>query len=152
PSGDEPGEAAELADSLTFAFLVMLDELDAIERAVVLLHDVFGYHFDEIASTTGRSPAACRQIASRARRRLRDSHIDVRRAVDAHERRMIDAYIHSTLTGDVEALMALLSDDVVLISDGGAAKHAARRPVVGPERVARLVMNIAGRFLELGSG
>jgi RNA polymerase sigma-70 factor (ECF subfamily) len=145
-SDDAPLEAAELADSMTFAFLVLLDELSPIERAVFLLHDVFAYSFDEIAAMVGRSTTACRQIASRTRRRLADHRVELRRATDEHERAMIDAVLATTMAGDIPGLMALLADDVVQLDDAGPDRHAARRPIVGPHRVARLIVNLARRI------
>ena len=141
---DTPLEAAERADELTYAFLVMLDELSPVERVVILLHDVFGYTFDEVARTVDRTVAGCRQMASRSRRRL---HGHDRRAVRGpNERALVDQLIVATMSGDVEAMMSLLSENVVQIDDGGAKQRAARHPVVGRERVARFMVNLAKRL------
>ena len=145
-SEDATVEAAELADSMTFAFLVLLDELNPLQRAVFLLRDVFGYSFDEIGVVVGRTSGACRQIASRTRRRLDEHRVELRRASDAAERRLVDAFVAATIAGDLPGLMTLLADDVVSLSDGGAERHAARRPIVGAERVARAVVNLARRL------
>ena len=150
-SGD-PEAAAELSDSLTLAFLVLLDELAPVERAVLLLHDVFGYDFDEVATAVDRSPDACRQLASRTRRKLDRDRVELRRPDAAHEQRVIEALLTSTAAGDVEAVMALLAPDVVHLSDGGPDRHAARYPVVGPYRVARLLVNLTKRMIESGIG
>lgn len=141
----DPADAAALADSLTYAFLVMLDALGPQERAVLLLHDVFGYPFEEIAAMLDRSPAAVRQTASRARRKIeRDRPPPVRQ-----DRAALQATLTRLLVGlaagDVEAVMAELAPDVVSTHDGGPHRRAARRPVVGPERVARLWINLASR-------
>lgn len=142
----DPADAAELADSLTFAFLVLLDELDPLERAVVLLHDVFGYPFAAVAEAVDRNEAAVRQLASRARRRLRRER--PRPSVYPSDE-AVGAVVASLLTavtaGDVEAVMAHMAPDVVDLSDGGANRRAARHPVVGRERVARLLVNLAKR-------
>ena len=147
PVTEEPGpaEAAELADSLTMGFLTMLERLTPIERAVFLLADVFDEPFADIAAIVGKSPAACRQIASRARRRVRDPvrHVD---ATTPAGQEVAAAFVQATVAGDVDALLDLLAPDVVLVSDGGAARHAARRPVRGADKVARFVTNIAHRF------
>jgi len=143
----QPEAAAELADSLTFAFLVLLDELAPRERAVLLLHDVFGYSFDEIGSMLDLSPAACRQLASRTRRKLDHERDALRRPDEAREQELITQLLTTVSTGDIDALMELLAPDVVLLSDGGAQRHAARRPVVGPDRVARFVVNLARRLM-----
>ena len=142
----DPERSSELADSLTFAFLVLLDELGPEDRAVFLLHDVFGYSFDEVADAVGKSPAACRQTASRARRRIEHDRVDLRRADDAHERRVLDGLMAAMITGDIPGLMALLSPDVVQLDDGGPNRRAGRRPIVGPDRVARLMVNLAKRM------
>jgi RNA polymerase sigma-70 factor (ECF subfamily) len=142
----QPESAAELADSLTFAFLVLLDELTPRERAVLLLHDVFGYPFDEIAPMLDLSPAACRQLASRTRRKLDHERDGLRRPDEAREQELIGQLMATIASGDVDAVMRLLAPDVVLLSDGGPSRHAARRPIVGPDRVARLVVSLARRL------
>jgi RNA polymerase sigma-70 factor (ECF subfamily) len=143
--GPGPAESAELADSLTLGFLTMLERLTPIERAVFLLADVFDEPFNDIAAIVGKSPAACRQIASRARRRVRDPirHVDTGTAAGPD---VAAAFVRATVSGDVDALLGLLAPDVVMVSDGGAERHAARRPVRGASRVARLLTNIARRF------
>ena len=141
-----PERMSELSDSLTFAFLVLMDELKPEERAVFLLHDVFGYPFEEVADAVGKSPAACRQIASRSRRRLDEERVELRRADEAHERDMVAKMSTAMLNGDIPGLMALLSPDVVQLDDGGPNRHAGRRPIVGPHRVSRLMVNISKRL------
>lgn len=148
---NDPSVAAERADELTFAFLVMLDALSPVERVVVLLHDVFGYSFDEVGKAVDRSSASCRQIASRCRARLRDGGLPTRRRSSEDERALVDRLIVGTLSGDIETLMALLSDDIVQIDDGGERQRAARHPIVGRDRVARFMINLAKR-LEAGMG
>lgn len=142
----EPERAAELADSLTLAFLVLLDELTPVERAVLLLHDVFSYTFDEVARAVDLSPDACRQVGSRTRRKLQREPVGTRRPKAERERELIDTLLATIAAGDIESVMALLAPDVVLLSDGGAVRHAARRPVVGQTRVARFVVNLARRM------
>jgi RNA polymerase sigma-70 factor, ECF subfamily len=146
PTATQPEPISELSDSLTFAFLVLMDALDPTERAVFLLHDVFGYPFDEIADAVGRSSAACRQIASRSRRRLDSERVELWRADEAHERDMVARMSAAMLGGDIPGLMALLSPDVVQRDDGGPNRHAGRRPIVGPHRVARLMVNLSKRM------
>ena len=141
----EPGpeESALRTESLTLGFLALLDRLAPVERAVFLLADVFGVPFDEIAETVGKSPAACRQIASRARGRVRS---EAPRFTANPDRRVVEEFLVAVAMGDVDAVLARLSDDAVCVSDGGAAKRAARRPVVGAGRVARLFMNLNRRY------
>ena len=138
---DEPS-AAEQADSLSLAFLVLLEELTPLERAAYLLHDVFGYSFDEVARSLARTPGACRQLGARARR-----HIEERRQrFDAdlrHGRELTDRFLVACATGDLTGLLAMLSDDVVVWTDGGGKVRAALRPVVGPHRGSRFLINVA---------
>ena len=146
--GAGPEAAAELADSLTMGFLTVLDRLGPVERAVFLLADVFGTPFADVATAVGKSEAACRQIASRARRRVQGA--DLRRP-EAAERRVVEELLMALVSGDVEGALAKLSPEVVLVSDGGAERHAARRPVVGPKRVARFLANLTRRGLAEGA-
>ena len=141
----DPADRAEMADSLTFGFLVLLDELSAVERVVFLLADVFGEPFADIAATVAKSEAACRQIASRARRKLQQSK--PHRSLSASPSLAI-ALLSAVSAGDVEATMALLDPEVVLTSDGGPHRHAARRPVIGADRVTRLLVNITRKGLD----
>jgi RNA polymerase sigma-70 factor (ECF subfamily) len=138
---DEPS-AAEQADSLSLAFLVLLEELTPLERAAYLLHDVFGYSFDEVARSLARTPGACRQLGVRARK-----HIEERRQrFDAdmrHGRELTDRFLVACATGDLTGLLAMLSDDVVVWTDGGGKVRAALRPVLGPHRGSRFLVNVA---------
>jgi RNA polymerase sigma-70 factor (ECF subfamily) len=134
--------AAEQADSLSLAFLVLLEELTPLERAAYLLHDVFGYSFEEVARSLNRSPAACRQLGTRARR-----HVEERRQrfdTDLrHGRELTDRFLAACATGDLSGLLSMLSEDVVIWTDGGGKVRAAVRPVVGPHRGARFLIHVA---------
>ncbi len=131
-------------ESLEIGFLLLLERLEPLERVVFLLADVFDEPFADIAATVQRSEAACRQIASRARRRVRDAQRH--RPADAGEQRRLAAAFGQAITfGDLGAVVSLLGERPVLISDGGAAVRAARRPVVGAARIARFVVNLAKR-------
>jgi RNA polymerase sigma-70 factor (ECF subfamily) len=138
-----PAESAELADSLRLGFLTMLDQLKPVERAVFLLADVFGLSFAEIAGVVDKSEVACRQIASRARHRVRRP--TTRRHVGS-DRAVVEALLTALATGDIDLVMEHLAPDVVCVSDGGATRRAARRPVLGAERVARLLVNLSRRY------
>lgn len=143
---EDPSDVVAASESLSIGFMRVLETLAPVERAVFLLHDVFGYSFEEIAPTVDRSPAATRQIGKRARDRVRDGRPRVEpdpEDVDA----LSDAFFAAVVDGDVDRLMGMLTDDVLHVSDGGPDHHAARRPVVGPEKVARLYINIARREL-----
>ena len=143
PTADAPDAGA--AETLTLGFLRLLETLAPVERAVFLLHDVFGYPFAEVAATVDRSEPATRQIAKRARERVRDGR--PRLEPDAGDaERLAGAFLTAVVEGDLAALTGLLTDDVVSISDGGPDHRAARRPVVGPHRVARLLTNLSTRF------
>jgi RNA polymerase sigma-70 factor, ECF subfamily len=136
---DDP---VELAESVSMAFLVVLESLSPAERVAFLLHDVFGYDHAELAAILDRSEPACRQLVSRARK-----HVQARRPrfePDAGARaRVADRFLTACRTGDLEALLATLAPDVVLRSDGGGKVSAARRPVEGADRVARFLEGLA---------
>lgn len=141
----DPAEVSAYADSVTLHFLTVLERLDPVERAVFLLHDVFAVPFREIAATVERTDANVRQIARRARDRIHHDRPHVRAERD-HAEALSIAFLGALIDGDVEAFTKLLTDDVVTISDGGAHRRAARYPVVGPGRVARLLINLAARM------
>jgi RNA polymerase sigma-70 factor (ECF subfamily) len=138
-----PEDSAVAAESLTFAFLAVLEQLDPVSRVVFLLADVFGQPFDEVAAAVDRTPAACRQMAVRARRKVRAAAPGRPSPTD---RQAVDRLLAAVMTGDIDSVMAALSADVVLVSDGGPTRHAARRPVIGPWRVARLLVSLAKRM------
>jgi RNA polymerase sigma-70 factor (ECF subfamily) len=147
-SGPDPGEEAVNAESLTLAFLVVLDELRPEDRAVFLLHEVFAYPYDEIESMVGRSAAACRQAVSRARQRIEASGAVHRRPRGAAEDELLSRVVDAMTTGDIDAVMRYMAPDVVVVSDAGSERRAARRPVIGRERSARLLVNLAKRVPE----
>jgi RNA polymerase sigma-70 factor (ECF subfamily) len=140
----DPERVAELSDSLTLGFLMLLDQLAPVERAVFVLADVFDVPFAEIAAMVGRSPAACRQVASRARRRLRPDKQPGQ--AGSADRELVDGLIRALAAGDMDEVVARLAPQVVFISDGGPHRRAARRPVIGSDRVARLLVSLALRY------
>lgn len=146
-AGTDPGEVVERSETLTLGFLCALDRLGPRERAAFLLHDVFGRPFDEIAETLSVSAANARQIASRARQRVRDEDRSGKMTPEEADR-LVDAFLAAVLEGDEARLSDLLAADVVAVSDGGPDRHAARRPVVGVERVTRYAVNLARRIVE----
>jgi RNA polymerase sigma-70 factor, ECF subfamily len=144
-TGNDPAMAIELAETLTTAFLILLEQLAPIERAVFLLHDVFEYSYDEIAAIVGKQPAACRQIAHRARGRVQLPQ--PRFAASATEAaRLAERFASVSASGNVAELVALLDPDVVFVSDGGGKAPAARNMVHGASRVARLLVAITAKF------
>jgi RNA polymerase sigma-70 factor, ECF subfamily len=144
PLAEPNQESVELASSLTTAFLVLLEQLAPTERAVFLLREVFELDFDEIARSVGKSEANTRQILTRARGRLRDSR--PRFTVSRREsEEIVRRFRHATVTGNVEALMAVLHADAKLVADGGGKAAAATRPVLGADRITRFMLGYAGK-------
>ena len=140
--GTHPEHEALLADSVGLALLVVLDALAPAERLAFVLHDMFAVPFDEIASIVERSPAATRQLASRARRRVQGA-TPFPDADLSGQREVVDAYLAASREGDFEALIALLDPDVVLRADGGAALAAGSRLVRGAPAVAKQTVSFA---------
>ena len=136
-------EDVELADSVSFAMLVVLETLSPLERAVFVLREVFGFEYGEIAAATERTPDAVRQLASRARK-----HVEARRPRTADATADHDAvaarFFTAATTGDVQGLMDVLAPDVVLITDGGGFKKAALRPIHGSDKVLRFLSALLG--------
>ncbi|WP_346776340.1 RNA polymerase sigma-70 factor [Streptomyces sp. SID10362] len=132
-------EDVELADSVSMAMMLVLETLAPVERAVFVLREVFDLGYDEIADAVEKSPAAVRQIAHRAR-----AHVAARRprgeVTAAESRRALAAFQRAVETGDLQGLLDILSPDVVLLGDGGGIKQAVLRPIVGADKVARLVL------------
>jgi len=142
---DDPADHAELADSLSFAFLHLLERLDPVERAAFLLREVFGHDYVDVAATLDRSEANCRQVVHRAKERLdpdRPARFD---PGPDEERRLVDSFLAASMMGDLDTLRSILTDDVIVWSDGGAKQRAARRPVLGIDRVITFVRSIATR-------
>jgi RNA polymerase sigma-70 factor (ECF subfamily) len=141
PALSDPGKTAELAESLSMAFLLLLEHLSPVERAVYLLRQVFDYEYAEIANIVGKSAENCRQIVRRARQ-----HLNTRRPlydVSVEQREQLThQFIRACTSGDMDELLALLTDDVVLHSDGGGRVPAALNPIYGPSKVARGIMGL----------
>jgi RNA polymerase sigma-70 factor (ECF subfamily) len=147
PLFDLPGEAPDPADRVTLddsvrmALLVVLEQLSPAERAAFVLHDVFGFSFEAVGSIVGRSPAACRQLASRARRRIESETSPARFDVDQGElRRVVEQFIQASAEGDMDALVQVLDPQVAGWTDTGGAPGAPREAVVGRDRVVGLLL------------
>lgn len=144
PAG--PAETVEFAESLSQAFLVVLEQLTPVERAAFLLHVVFDYPYAEVAAIIGRSPVSCRQLVARARKHLAaarprfDPDPELRR-------RLLKRFLAAAEEGDLAGLAALLAEDAVLYSDGGGQVVAARRPLVGAARIARMLASVTRKAL-----
>jgi RNA polymerase sigma-70 factor (ECF subfamily) len=134
-----PEQQLELAESVSLALMIVLETLSPAERAAFLLHDVFGFAYGEIAETLDRSEAAARQLVSRARRA-----VDARRSrfePDPQARaRVAGAFVAACAEGEIEGLLAVLAEDVVMRTDGGGSAQAARKPLLGADRVARAII------------
>jgi RNA polymerase sigma-70 factor (ECF subfamily) len=139
---------AETADSLSLAFLVLLESLSPVERAVFLLREVFGYGYDEIARVVDKSEDNCRQIAVRARRQV-DAKKPRFEASRQRKEQLAQRFFAAAADGDVEGLLGLLSADVVAYGDGGGKAPAFPQPVFGRDQVARLLASFRGRADQL---
>lgn len=145
--GADPVDRVTLDETVGYALLVVLESLSPAERTAFVLHDVFGMGFPEVAAVVGRTPAAVRQLASRARAHLaaQRSRFEVDPA--AHEE-VLGRFLAASAGGDLDALVATLDPDVVVTSDGGGVVSAARRPVVGADRAARYLLGIVARYVD----
>ncbi len=142
-AGADPADRITLDESVDMAFLVVLDSMSPAERVAFLLHDVFRYPFDEVAEIVGRTPAACRQLASTARRKVRDTRpVDTQTAGRAE---VVREFKQAWEAMDIEALLGILDPDVVSVADGGGRVAAALAPIEGPEVIANFLVALAGR-------
>ncbi|MBP1851790.1 sigma-70 family RNA polymerase sigma factor [Rhizobium halophytocola] len=132
-------------DDVTLPLMLALERLSPLERAAFLLHDVFGLEFEEVAATIKREPAACRQLAARARRNVRDARPRFK-LEQARGEALARAFFLASRTGDMKALGATLAADVSLHSDGGGKRSAAKRPLMGFDEVINLHQFLAAQF------
>jgi RNA polymerase sigma-70 factor (ECF subfamily) len=144
----DPEHEALIADSVGLALLVVLETLTPAERLSFVLHDMFGISFDEIAPIVDRSPAAARQLASRARRRVRGAEPEPDADL-AEQRTIVDAFLAASRAGDFAGLIAVLDPDAVFRMDGGARSSLTRPPVEGAEAVAREILARGAPFAPL---
>lgn len=142
---DDPAHLVEEAESLSLALLVALERLTPIERAVLLLREVFDMDYTEIADVVDKSPSNCRQIASRARQRAGDP-TRIRQHDSAAEAQLLAGYVAALTAGDIDQLAAVFADDVVLWTDGGGRVRAARHPLYGAQRVARHLIGVRSQI------
>lgn len=145
---DRPDEAATRDDSLTMAFMLMLENLSPDERAVFLLREVFDYDYAEIAKIVGKGEANCRKLASRAKARLgRDNGRGraAEKASSPRARSVVEKFLTATKTGEVGDLLALLTADATLYTDGGGVVTSAGRPIVSADRISRFFVGIRQR-------
>jgi RNA polymerase sigma factor (sigma-70 family) len=156
PAGEPgPAEHAELADSLSMAFLVLLEALSPVERAVFMLREVFGYDYPAVARITGKTEVNCRQIFARARQRIaaggpaRDGAPGAARRAEGEE--LARRFFEAAAGGDMDALLGMLAPDVVFHGDGGGKAQAIGQPLVGQQRVLRLMGGLFRRAQLIGA-
>jgi RNA polymerase sigma-70 factor (ECF subfamily) len=139
----DPADRVTLDESVTMAFLVVLDSMTPAQRVALILHDVFRYSFTEVAGIVGRTPAACRQLASSARRRIAAGPATA--APAARQADLVRDFRQAWQAKDIGALIGLLDPDATMTADGGGLAVAALRPVEGGERIARYAVDLASR-------
>ncbi|MGI8869806.1 MAG: RNA polymerase sigma-70 factor [Mycobacteriales bacterium] len=146
---EDPAEVSATADSLSMAFLLVLERLSPVERAVFLLRDVFGYGFDEIAPIVDKSAANCRQIAVRARRHVADERPRFE-ASPQRRNELADRFVTALREGDMDGLVDLLAADVTVYGDSGGTSPSWPRAIVGAETVSRLMVSIGAQIGTVG--
>ena len=143
----DPADRVTLDESINMAFLVVLESMTPAERVAFILHDVFRYSFAEVAEIVGRTPAACRQLASSGRRRISASRAPA--TPTAQQAGIIRDFKEAWEAKDIDALIGLLDPDATVIADGGGLVSAELRPIEGGEQVARVCVDVAGRAPKL---
>jgi RNA polymerase sigma-70 factor (ECF subfamily) len=143
----DPADRVTLDESVNMAFLVVLESMTPAERVAFILHDVFRYSFAEVAEVVGRTPAACRQLASSARRRIRASQPPA--APTPQRADVVREFKQAWEAKDINALIGLLDPDATAVADGGGLVSAEPYPVAGGEHIARLLVEVIGRSPDL---
>lgn len=143
-SAADPADRVTLDESVSMAFLIVLESMTPAERVTFTLHDVFRYSFAEVAEIVGRTPAACRQLAASARRRIRSSQ-PPRMTPTAQQARIVSDFKQAWAAKDIEKLIGLLDADAVAVADSGGIVKAALDPIVGAEQIARYYVDLASR-------
>jgi RNA polymerase sigma-70 factor (ECF subfamily) len=146
----DPAVYAEQADSVSMSFLLLLERLTPVERAVFLLHDVFDYDFEEVGRIVRRTPATCRQHAVRARRFIADNRPRFD-ASEAERDELVRGFLAAADLGDVDRLIELLAEDVIVQGDGGGKVPQWFNPIVGAEKVARVFANLGAQVRRTGA-
>ncbi|GAB3652493.1 sigma-70 family RNA polymerase sigma factor [Actinocorallia lasiicapitis] len=147
---EDPARSAELADSLSMASLLLLERLSPLERAVFVLHDVFGFSFTEVAETVGRSQAACRQLAVRARQHVHEGRPRFETDPAARDR-LAERFLTAFRDGDVDALTTMLAADVELVGDAGGKAPLFAERFLGSTAVSRVLTRVTGMFARVGA-
>ena len=149
PPPDDPAAAAEQADTLSMAFLLLLERLSPVERAVFLLHDVFSYGYDEVASIVGKSEGNCRQLALRARLHVADGKPRFEASRGKRDE-LAATFFRAVQDGDLDGLVGMLAADVVVVGDNAGVQPSWPRPITGRDRVGRLLIGLAQQIREAG--
>ena len=147
PRVDLSTDPVEVADDVSYALLVVMDSLSPLERAAFLLREAFGFGYDSIGEAIDRTPAASRQLVSRARRHVRARQPQTRPDPEVH-RALVEQFLLAATGGDIDQLIGVLATDVELVNDGGPRRKAARYPIRGRTRVARYLANVFPRLLD----
>ncbi|GAF43138.1 RNA polymerase sigma factor SigJ [Rhodococcus wratislaviensis] len=144
---DDPADRVTLDETVSFALLVVMETLSPAQRTAWVLHDLFAMPFDDVAAVVGRTPAAVRQLAARARKHVAAGipRVDVDRSSHLA---VVDAFNNAMTSGDIDALLAILDPSVVLTSDGGGQVTAARHPVAGADKVARFIVGLGRKLVQ----
>jgi RNA polymerase sigma-70 factor, ECF subfamily len=148
-AGTDPASLAEQSDTMSMAFLLLLERLSPVERAVFLLHDVFSYGYDEVADILGRSQDACRQLGYRARKHVTAG----RRRFEASHRKsteLAERFFAAMAAGDLDGLVSMLAEDAVVVGDAGRTKPAWPRPIVGRDKIGRLFAALGSQLEQVG--
>ena len=146
----DPALHAEQSDTLSMSFLLLLERLTPVERAVFLLHDVFGYDFAEVAGIVGRTPATCRQHAVRARRFVTENRPRFDASEDERDE-LLRGFLAAAEDGDVDGLIELLAEDVIVHGDGGGKVPQWAAPIEGADKVARMFAGLGSQLGRLGA-
>jgi RNA polymerase sigma-70 factor (ECF subfamily) len=149
PAPDDPAAAAEQADTLSMAFLLLLERLSPVERAVFLLHDVFSYGYGEVASIVGKSEDNCRQLALRARRHVADGKPRFEASRGKRDE-LAATFFRAVQDGDLDGLVGMLAADVVVVGDNAGIQPRWPRPIIGRDRVGRLLVGVGQQIQEAG--
>ncbi len=148
PADEEPVSGMLIEETVSYALLVVLERLTPGERAVFLLHESFGYDYGETAAALGKTEAACRQLMSRARRKLDREKPEP--AVQPGAQELVFRFLQAAASGRMDALLKLLREDIAMISDGGGVVSAATRPLVGIEKTAAFLLGLASKYRHSG--
>ena len=149
PPPDDPAAAAEQADTLSMAFLLLLERLSPVERAVFLLHDVFSYGYDEVASIVGKTEDNCRQLALRARRHVAEGKPRFEASRGKRDE-LAATFFRAVQDGDLDGLVGMLAADVVVVGDNAGVQPRWPRPIIGRDRVSRLLVGLGQQIQEAG--